>query len=256
MIKNAVKNNSELFPTLPGEPVDLPAFCSADRMFSDFPPDARFTNLQLHQIQREPTPHGTPWIPAPIRGRRDTARTLGGLLLRAAHKLAATRAESAFDRISFDSMEICEARTGIPRHLLSTAKEHGCPAFEGSRIRLAPLVRWVFTQGAAGAVTDWNAHLEKYKALNEEVKHRESIDELVNKAEVTALVQEFAAICFGGLKRLRLEGPREFELRDKAWLKKALETKCAAILHQAEAKLEQLKTPPANQTAAETQAMK
>jgi len=227
---------------MPVQASDLPSACTADRMFADFPEEARFTNAHLHRIQRETTPHGAPWIPAPVRGRRNTCATLGGLLRRYEHQLTAARSESTFDRITFDSMEACEARTGIPRHLLSTAKEHGCPAFEGSgRIRLAVLVRWLFTAGATGEVTDWAAHSDKFKALNEEVKYRESIDELVPKAEITAMVQEFSAICFGGIKRLRLEGPREFEMRDKAWLKTALETKCADILKQAEAIMEQLK---------------
>lgn len=250
--ENPTPKNLELtIPELPAPPNDLPAYCTADRMFADMPADAKFTNADLHNIQRETTPHGAPWIPATIgRGRRNTVLTLGGLLARARHKetLAAAAAETAWERLTFDSMEAAAARTGIPKPFLQSAKTAGCPAFEGSRIRLAALVRWIFSQGADGPVTDWTKHSEKFKALNEEVKYRQSVDEFVLKSEITGLVQELSAIYTGALKRLRLEGPREFEMRDKAHLKHALEAKVSAVLQQAESKLNQLKAPPPVQT--------
>lgn len=222
-------------------PRDLPSFCTAEEMFSQFHEDARFTDAQLRNIERELDPSGVAWIPKAIRNRRPTVATLAGLLRRAQHRAASAAAESQFDRITFPSMEACEARTGIPKSFLQTAKENGCDAFEGSRVRVASLIRWIFTRGAGGEVTNWTQHGDKFKALNEEVKYRESIGELKPNAEIEQLIQEAMAIWFGGVKRLRLEAPREFEMRDKAWIKRAIEEKLDAIEAQVRAKLDAAK---------------
>jgi len=222
-------------------PRDLQAFCTAYEMFSQFPEGSRYTDAQLRNIERELDPSGSPWIPRAIRNQRPTAATLGGLLRRANHKASLAAAESQFDKITFPSMESCEARTGIPKSFLQTAKENGCDAFEGSRVRVARLVRWIFTRGAEGEVTNWQHHADKFKALNEEVKYRESIGELKPNAEIQLLLQEASAIWFTALKRLRLEAPREFEMRPKAWIKRAIEEKLDAAEAQTKAKLESAK---------------
>lgn len=225
-------------------PRDLKAFSTADEIFSQMPEGSRYTDAQLRNIEREVDAAGKPWIPRAIRNQRPTAATLGGLLRRAQHKASLAAAESQFDKITFPSMESCEARTGIPKSFLQTAKENGCDAFEGSRVRVARLVRWIFTRSAEGEITNWQHHADKFKALNEEVKYRESIGELKPNAEIQLLLQEASAIWFTALKRLRLEAPREFEMRPKAWIKRAIEEKLDAAEAQTKAKLESAKNQP------------
>jgi hypothetical protein len=44
----------------------------------------------------------------------------------------------------YDSLGACAAATGIPVTVLKHSKRQGCAAFRGSRVYLAPLIRWVF----------------------------------------------------------------------------------------------------------------
>ena len=176
-------------------------------------------------------------IPKPTGGRRDIYATVQGV-----RRYDLRRADNGgLAAVSFDSMESCESATGIPKSFQQTAKSNGCPAFRGSRVYLADLLKWTFSQGGDGeAMTDWNAHYEKFKALNEEADHRERMRELVTFSEFQTFTQNFSALCFNALKRWRSECPRELEQRDRAFIKKALDEKYETTVTQFDAELTKL----------------
>ena len=183
-------------------------------------------------------------IPTPVKARWPLELTLKKLFAHLRSQVAATDSESRFEKLSFPSMEACEARTGIPKTFQQTAKEHGCTAFRDSRVYIGELLRWTFAQGTDGNITDWKQHGEKYSALNEEAKYKQTIGEFVSKTEFQNFIQSFAGICFSALKRWKQECPREWENRPKEFIKHSAETKMKAIISQTESKLESLKLAP------------
>ena len=62
----------------------------------------------------------------------------------------------------FDSQEQCAAATGIPLSVLQEAKKNGCPAFKHGRVKLAPLLKWLFKQ--TGEIQNHGEELKKWKA--------------------------------------------------------------------------------------------
>ena len=79
------------------------------------------------------------WIPKPVGGRYQLVPVIQGLL-----RFYREREQQRVLQDCYDSLGACAAATGIPVTTLKHAKRHGCAAFRGSRVYLAPLIRWVF----------------------------------------------------------------------------------------------------------------
>jgi hypothetical protein len=47
---------------------------------------------------------------------------------------------------AYDSIANCSAATGIPPGKIKAAKKSGCDAFKGSRVRLLPLLKFIFSR--------------------------------------------------------------------------------------------------------------
>ena len=138
-------------------------------------------------------------------------------------------------------MDACEGATGITKTLQQLAKGKGCSAFRGSRVYLLDLIRWIFKEAATGNVQDWAKLNTELDAKLKQVELDTELRNLVVRSEVEAYMQEFSAICFGGLKRLKLECPRDFEMRSKSYIKSAMEKKFKQITSAAKASLESLR---------------
>jgi len=79
------------------------------------------------------------WFPRPIRNEYPLVAAIQGLL-----RYYRERDEKRVLQDAYDSIASCAAATGIPSTAIRHAKRNGCPAFRGSRVYLAPLVRWLF----------------------------------------------------------------------------------------------------------------
>lgn len=236
--KKAAALQSELISPPQNVPTMLAKFARAGELF----PYTGMDDAKLRRLAREENPAtGAPWIPAPIRAKFEVLPTLAGVNAYLHHQHASASAESRLDTLSFASMESCEGATGITKTLQQLAKQKGCTAFRGPRVYLLDLVRWIFREAATGNVADWGKMNIELDAKLKQVKLDTELRILVSKDEVERFTQDFAAICFGALKRLKLEAPRDFEMRSKSYIKTAFEEKYLQILTAANAQLEKLK---------------
>jgi hypothetical protein len=78
-------------------------------------------------------------LPRPVDGRYQLVAAIQGLL-RYYRELENQRTLQD----AYDSIGACASATGIPITVLKHAKRRGCAAFRGSRVYLAPLIRWLF----------------------------------------------------------------------------------------------------------------
>lgn len=91
------------------------------------------TDRRLRELAREG------WLPAPDNGRYPLVGAIQGLL-----RYYREKDEKRNLHESYDSIASCAAGTGIPTPAIKHAKRSGCSAFRGSRVYLAPLIRWLF----------------------------------------------------------------------------------------------------------------
>jgi hypothetical protein len=183
-------------------------------------------------------------IPQPSAGRYHLEGTLRGIFAEQKAKIQNASADSRFDRITFPSMENCEARTGIPKSFMVRAKEFGCDAFDSPPlVRLAPLVKWIFREG--NERQDWALISEKFDALLKQQKYEIEAGELFDRDEVRQFISQFSAIYWNTLRRWRLELPRELEMRDRAFIKSTLDAKFSATIAAVDCHLSamELKSP-------------
>lgn len=220
----------------------LAAESTAEEMFAI----TKLTDAQLRQQQLVKDDAGNEFFPKPALGKWNTVATLAGLMALREWR-ASKSATPKLDTISFQTMESCEGATGISKSLQQLAKSKGCAAFRGPRVYLMDLVKWIFKEGAAGNVVDWgklNNELDaklKWVELEASTGVEGRPGKLLDRAQVEAFTSEFAAICFGAMKRWKMEIPRDYEMRDKAYIKTGLEKIYSQAIAQANAALEKLK---------------
>ena len=82
---------------------------------------------------------GEGWLPKSVEGQYQLVPAIQGLL-----RYYREREQQRTVQDSYDSIGACSAATGIPVTVLKHAKRQGCGAFRGSRVYLAPLIRWIF----------------------------------------------------------------------------------------------------------------
>ncbi len=142
----------------------------------------------------------------------------------------ATRLESLY----CDTMEQCAAMTGIPKSLQQLAKSQGSPAFKGARVYPLELMKWLFAQ--SGTAVDWRGMNPELDAKLKWVELQQDMGRLVERTEVESLMAAWSAVFFGALKR------RDFEMRDKTFIKGAMEDKVRTVTASIEAQLEKFRT--------------
>lgn len=110
---------------------------------------------------------------------------------------------------SYDSLGACAAGTGIPVTTIKQAKRAGCSAFRGSRVYLAPLLRWVFDHTGKSPI-DYdrqraeNVVLQNAK-LKVEIRHLKR--ELIPVEEVNHLGSELGSAIRTVVSRLHRTAP-------------------------------------------------
>ena len=106
----------------------------------------------------------------------------------------------------YDSMQQCSAVTHVPLSILKRAKKSGCVAFEsGSRVRLYPLLQWLFSRNDES--TDWTNHYNKFHALIEEIAYGEEEEKVIDRALVIVCSKDSQKVMFNALRRMEKELP-------------------------------------------------
>jgi hypothetical protein len=105
---------------------------------------ARLTGLSERNL-RELATEGR--IPKAVDGHYQLVPTIQGLL-----RYYRERDENRELHDVYDSIASCAGATGIPITTMKHAKRQGCPAFRGSRVHLAPLLRWVNNPSKGAAI--------------------------------------------------------------------------------------------------------
>ena len=77
-------------------------------------------------------------FPKPVNGVFQLVPTIQGLM-----RYDRERDQQRIIQDTYDSLGSCAAGTGIPVTTIKQAKRAGCSAFRGSRVYLAPLLRWI-----------------------------------------------------------------------------------------------------------------
>jgi hypothetical protein len=180
---------------------------------------------------------GAAWIPKPKGGKYEIQPTVKGVI---AWLRSQQVSDQRLEHISYPSMESCEGTTGITKTLQQMAKQKGCAAFRGPRVYLLDLVRWIFKAAATGDVADWGKMNTELDAKLKQVKLDTELRNLITREEAQQCAQDLAAVCFGAIKRLEMECPRDFEMRPREFIKKAMADKRRNIFKLATEQLEKL----------------
>ena len=90
----------------------------------------------------------------------------------------------------FDSIAACAAGTGIPATRIKAAKRAGAPGFESNRVKLGPLLRWLFRKDAAASMDLAKAREAEADAKIREMTAGKLCGELVSLEEVALLFRE------------------------------------------------------------------
>jgi hypothetical protein len=147
---------------------------------------------------------GEGWFPKPTDGRYQLVPTIQGLL-----RYYREREQSRIMQDAYDSIGACASATGIPVTLLKHAKRQGCSAFRGSRVYLAPLLRWLFESPDRCRVNydqERAQHVVLQNAkLKVELRHLKR--ELLPVEEVTHLGAELGAAIRKVITRLHRTAP-------------------------------------------------
>ena len=143
-------------------------------------------------------------FPKPVNGVFQLVPTIQGLM-----RYYRERDQQRIIQDTYDSLGSCAAGTGIPVTMIKQAKRAGCSAFRGSRVYLAPLLRWIFDQ--AGKVPlnydqerAQNVVLQNAK-LKVEIRHLKR--ELIPAEEISHLGSELGSAIRTVVSRLHRAAP-------------------------------------------------
>jgi len=144
------------------------------------------------------------WFPKSAEGRYQLVPTIQGLL-----RYYREREQSRVIQDAYDSIGSCAAATGIPVPTLKHAKRQGCVAFRGSRVYLAPLLRWMF-ESPDRSRTNYDQERAQHVVLQNaklKVELRSLKRELLPVDEVTHLGAELGAAIRKVITRLHRTAP-------------------------------------------------
>lgn len=224
-------------------PLDLPAnpaafTIAATARAEELFPITGLTEAQLRQRQLIKNPAtGESFFPKPALGRWDTIATLRGVIALREHQ-AAESSTPRLDTISFASMESCEGTTGITKTLQQMAKANGSAAFRGPRVYLLDLIKWIFREAAGGHAVDWGKLGVELDTKLKQVKLDTELRALIKMEESATCLARLAELFWGGLRRMEMENPRDFEMRPRNHIKKLTKEKTHAIKTQIQNELQ------------------
>jgi len=144
------------------------------------------------------------WFPKVKDGHFELVPTIQGLL-----RYYRERDQQRILMDSYDSIASCASGTGIPVTAIKQAKRSGCSAFRGSRVYLAPLIRWIFEQADRAPINydqerAQNVVLQNAK-LKVEIRHLKR--ELIPVEEINHLGSELGSAIRAVLSRLHRVAP-------------------------------------------------
>lgn len=144
------------------------------------------------------------WFPRANNGHFQLVPTIQGLL-----RYYRERDQQRIIMDSYDSIASCASGTGIPATTIKQAKRAGCSAFRGSRVYLAPLLRWIFQQPDKTPINydqerAQNVVLQNAK-LKVEIRHLKR--ELIPVEEVSQLGSELGSAIRTVVSRLHRTAP-------------------------------------------------
>ena len=156
------------------------------------------TDRRLRELAREG------WLPVPDNGRYPLVGAIQGLL-----RYYRERDEKRTVQESFDSISSCASATGIPTTAIKHAKRSGCAAFRGSRVYLAPLIRWLFETPNRSPVNYEQERAQHVVLQNAKLKVqlRELKRQLIPVEEVSHLGAELGSAIRKVLTRLHRIAP-------------------------------------------------
>lgn len=143
-------------------------------------------------------------FPKPAEGQYQLVPTIQGLL-----RYYREKEQQRILMDSYDSIAACASGTGIPTTTIKQAKRAGCSAFRGSRVYLAPLLRWIFEQADKAPLNydqerAQNVVLQNAK-LKVEIRHLKR--ELIPVEEVSHLGSELGSAIRTVVSRLHRTAP-------------------------------------------------
>ncbi|CAG0995231.1 hypothetical protein ARNL5_03564 [Anaerolineae bacterium] len=144
------------------------------------------------------------WFPRPVGGAYQLVPTIQGLL-----RYYREREGSRIMQDAYDSLGACAAATGIPLGTLKYAKRQGCSAFRGSRVYLAPFLRWLFASPERSRVNYDRERAQHVVLQNAKLKVElgQLKRELIPAEEVTHLGAELGSAIRKVLTRLHRVAP-------------------------------------------------
>jgi hypothetical protein len=162
---------------------------------------ARLTGLTERHL-RELATEG--WIPKPADGRYQLVPVIQGLL-----RYYREREQQRTLQDAYDSLGSCASATGIPVTTLKHAKRQGCAAFRGSRVYLAPFLRWFFESPDRSAINYDQERAQHVLLQNAKLKVelRQLKRELIPADEVARVGAELGAAIRKVVTRLHRTAP-------------------------------------------------
>lgn len=156
------------------------------------------TDRRLRELAREG------WLPVPENGRYPLVGAIQGLL-----RYYREKDEKRSLQESYDSITACAAATGIPSTAIKHAKRSGSEAFRGSRVYLAPLIRWLFETPNRSPVNYEQEKAQHVVLQNAKLKVqiRELKRELIPVEEVSHLGAELGSAIRTVVTRLHRVAP-------------------------------------------------
>jgi hypothetical protein len=144
------------------------------------------------------------WIPKPVDGRYQLVSAIQGLL-----RYYREREQQRTLQDCYDSIGACASATAIPITVLKHAKRQGCAAFRGSRVYLAPLIRWLF-ESPDRSLANYDQERAQHVVLQNaklKVELRQLKRELIPADEVASVGAELGAAIRKVVTRLHRTAP-------------------------------------------------
>ncbi len=144
------------------------------------------------------------FFPKPNDGKFQLVPTIQGLL-----RYYRERDQQRIMQDSYDSIASCASATGIPVTTIKHAKRSGCSAFRGSRVLLAPLLRWIFESAERSPINYDNERAQNVVLQNAKlrVEIRQMKRELIPVDEVSQLGAQLGGAIRGVVARLHRVAP-------------------------------------------------
>jgi len=156
------------------------------------------TERRLRQLATEG------WLPPPARSVYPLVGAIQGLL-----RFYRERDERRDVQDVYDSIASCAGATSIPVTAMKHAKRNGCKAFRGSRVYLAPLLRWLHSP-ANGSSVNYDQERAQHVLLQNaklKVQLRRQKGELIPAEEVRHLGFELGSAIRKVVTRLHRLAP-------------------------------------------------